>query len=330
MGGRDWHWARVFAAALVMAASLLGMWEGYWRSNGFVPSVVDNLGVWAVERGRAIDLGRDGVALMGASRIMLGCNPDVFTEASGKEAVMLAIDGSNPLPVLEDLAGDQQFSGDVVCSFIPRFLADGAVDKAGRAEKWVRKHKDLKWSSFINTRLAVLVQANFAFRYSGLAPGEILDEALEDDRPKPPWAPMRPDRHRFAVFSRIDVRELYRDRVEREHEVAEKAQPLSEKAFGDRVARIREWVETLEARGSRVAFVRFPSSGGVLEVERDLWPRDRYWDVFAKNVGAPCVHYADHPELSRYRCPDGSHLRGEDARPFTRDLARILGSRFGG
>ena len=83
-------------------------------------------------------------------------------------------------------------------------------------------------------------------------------------------------------------------------------------------------VNQIKARGGQVVFVRFPSSNPVRNAEKQAYPRELYWDRLLKETGVTGIHFEDYPELSRYVCPDWSHLSPADARTFTKDLTRII------
>ena len=238
---------------------------------------------------------------------------------------MLAIDGSSPIPVLEDLARDPGFSGTVICSIIPMFL--GEADENGRARKWVRKYRHQTVSSRLEARLAALLRQHFVFRYSGLLPDELWSDLMQDEPPRPPYAPLRPDRYRPANFSGADIERIRAGRIEREKELHARADPLSRRRFLDKAARLDRMVAEIESRGGRVVFVRYPSTGPVRRMEGETWPRDRYWDVLAHRTSAATIHFEDYPSLSGFNCPDGSHLDVADAERFTRELAKILAAK---
>lgn len=317
------RWGRTWSATLLAAGIALICWEVFWRLQGFSPTITDDWRYWAALRREASDGGADVAALVGASRIQLGLNPEVFASATGLDPVMLAIDGSSPLPVLADLARDPHFNGTVICSLTPMFLAEPS-DKFGRAEEWVRLYHNQKLSSRVEARLNLLVSAHCVFRYAALAPWEVIETRWHGGWPEPPYAGMRPDRYRPADFSRVDVQRYRQGRIERRRELVAQADPLAQRGFRDKIDRIEKMAAAIQDRGGRVVFVRFPTTGAIRRLESETWPRSRYWDVFAERIDAPAIHYEDYPGLSGYECPDGSHLDFRDARKFTRALTGIL------
>jgi hypothetical protein len=301
---------------------MLGAWEGFWRFRGFSPGLQDDWPIWAMVRRDVAGGDGETFVVAGASRIQVGFHPDVYQQATGGRAFILAIDGSSPIPVLADLAADAEFSGTVLCSIIPMFLAE--PDDNGRAAKWVRKTRNQTLSSRLETPLRMVVQQTLAWRYTGLLPGELGPQIIEGSWPQPPYAPMRGDRYRPADFSRADLQKVRQGRIQRERELARRARPLARGPFLKRIERLNRLAVRIEKRGGRVIFIRYPSSGPVRELEEKTWPRSRYWDVFARRSCAVSIHFEDYDSLSGFKCPDGSHLDVTDARRFTRELIHII------
>ena len=319
-------WRRIFLLGLLLAVMVLVAWDGYWRAAGFAPVIEDDVGIWAIRR-RAVE-GKDGpaVVLLGASRMQLDVDPRILRAETGLEAAMLAIDGSSPLPVLADLAEESTFNGLVLCSLLPQWLADGSADR-GRSAKWVRKFHRQKWSSWIETRLSLFLQSRFVFRYRGLLPDQLWKSFREGEAPRPPYAPMRSDRYRPADYALTDISGLRAARIGRQRQIVAAARPLTDEEFATRISGIEAMVLRIRQRGGSVIFLRLPSCGETLELEEATWPRVKYWDRFAGMTSAGTLHFADHPELSGFDCPDGSHLDHRDAIAFTRSLAGALGLR---
>lgn len=316
-------WFRALAGGFVIAFLLLGGWELFWRNMGFTPVIEDDLGIWAVQRRALEKIEGPKIVLLGSSRMQLDVDPRILQEKTGRPVIMLAIDGSSPLPVLADIARDEGFHGLVLCSLLPQWLADEGNDR-GRSAKWVRKYHKQKWSFWIETHLSLMLQSHFVFRYPGLLPDELWESLTENEWPRPPYAPMRRDRYRPADYTKIDIEELRAARVKRQREIVTAARPLRGDEFTKRTKDIEAMVRKLGEHGGRVVFLRLPSCGEVRELEQQAWPREKYWDIFAAGVPAGTVHFADYPSLSGYDCPDGSHLDQRDSPRFTRALAEVL------
>lgn len=297
-------------------------WELGLRRQGFTPSLNDDWTLWSSIRREASD--RDGIALVGSSRIMLGADPHVITTRTGTAAHMLAMDGSNPLPVLENLAQDPDFSGVVLYSVVPYWLSGEVTSKNDKAEKWLRKYSTQTLSSRFEASLKSMVQSTFVFRASGLSPAQIMQKLSAGKSLQPPYAPLRADRFRAADYRKTDLEKLYRSRVSRMEELHRKTAILDTALFAKRIATIQRWVDTITSRGGQVIFVRFPSCGGVLESEQRIFPRARFWDVFTAEITAPTIHFLDHDNLNSFQCTDGSHLQYDDAARFTNNLISLL------
>jgi len=321
-----WRWSYIWLLIVCLYLGCIGGWEVYWRLRGFTPSITDDWPVWSQIRRQANDH-RDALALVGASRILLGLDPAIVEEMTDYSAHMLAIDGSNPIPVLVELSNDPAFIGKVICSIPSLWLAGELKSKGDRTAKWLRKYRKQSLSSKLETRLALTLQGHLVFRYGGLAPRKLWEKWQQGRPVKPPYAPLRADRFRPADYSLIDLESLRAARVERTRELHQQATILDQREFRQRVEIIQKAVRRIEQRGGEVVFIRFPSCGEVWAIEEETIPRRQYWDVLANEVAAPTIHFEDYERLQDFNCTDGSHLDYSDARTFTREIVTMLQNR---
>ncbi len=125
-----------------------------------------------------------------------------------------------------------------------------------------------------------------------------------------------------ADYSHSDLVKLTEGRVERERRDGAPLDPIK---VAQRTELIDAMVRRIKGHGGMVVFVRMPVSGDVRAVLDQLWPDDRYVDVFAHRINAPIVDSWRDPQLNGFTCPDGSHLDYRDAAVFTRIFAdRVL------
>ncbi|HID69632.1 MAG TPA: hypothetical protein EYP35_04040, partial [Desulfobacterales bacterium] len=316
-------WLRTWLLVMALVLVCLGGWESFWRMHGYIPTVEDDLGLWAAIRRQANQQEGESVALIGSSRIQLGLNPDVFARTTGVRPLMLAIDGNSPLPVLQNLAEDPKFSGLVICGLTPQWLAESKTSKR-RAAKWIRKYRRQKWSSRLETQLSAGIQQLFVFRFPGLSPARVWRRLINNERLKKVYAPMRMDRYRSADYSRTDLSRLKEAREKRSRQLASTTISLAPEAFKERVEQVHRWVESIEHRGGQVVFIRMPSTGTIREIEEAAWPRHRYWDVFAARIHGLTIHFEDYAVLSSFPCPDGSHLDADGAILFSEALVKLF------
>lgn len=318
---RSGNLGKTWGLALMIAAIVLGAWEGFWRTQGFLPSVEDDMPLWHLARSKVTK--HTQVVFVGSSRIQLGLHPDVFFEEWEVTPVNLSIDGNPPYPVLTDLARDPNFSGLVICSILPRWLAE-KTDEDNRASKWVRKYDTRTPLSGLDTWLSLLVQRTFVFRYPGLSPEKLEKQFQKGDRPRPPYAPMRPDRFREARFTPEDIPRMRASRIKLERAAMEDAEQISPGEFQERLTALNADVRKIRQRGGDVVFIRMPSSGAIRDLEASVWPREAWWDVLAGTVSAKTIHFEDFEGLRHFQCPDGSHLDVDQAREFTLQLLKLL------
>lgn len=307
----------------VFSLLFVGGWELFWRFKGFVPNVTDDLGVWTLVRRSASLKGGKPVVIVGASRIQVGFHPDVFAALTGIHPAVLAIDGSSPISVLEDLISDPTFKGNVICSLSPHCLVDG-LESAEKSDKWVKKYRKQSRSFLVWTHLFAFFQGLFVFLYKNLTPVKIWSHLMERKWPHLPYIIMRSDRFRLADYSKVDLTKLRAAREKRERQIHSEVRPLTKKQFFERIKRIDKMAEQLENKDGQLVFIRFPSTGIIRKLEQETWPKKTFWDVFADGTRAITIHFEDYPSLSGFHCPDGSHLDIKDAARFTRELVTIF------
>ena len=301
----------------------IGGWEAYWRYHGFQPTINDDWTVWSALR-RQANNNKNAIALVGSSRIMLGLDPVILEKSLLSPVYMLAIDGSNPLPVLEQLAGDPNFNGIVIASMVPYWLAGNTPPDSDRSLKWLRKYTSQSLSSKIESKIAIFTQSHLVFRSSSLAPGKLWKKWRQGKKIIPPYAPIRPDRFREADYTRTNLVSLRAARERRTYKLHNDLHLLNQREFQLRITAIQGWVDAIQSRGGQVVFIRMPSCGVVREIEDTITPRAEYWDVFAQEISAPAFHFEDYPQLQDTQCTDGSHLQHSDAIRFTRNMVELL------
>jgi hypothetical protein len=336
-------WGRILFGALVIFTLLLGCWEAYWRVYGVHPSIANTYGLWAIQR-RRIDAGEgDATVLLGASRVFFDIQLPVWERLAGRRPIQLAIEGTSPLPFLDDLADDLHFNGQVLVGVAPDLFFSGYQYRGG-VLSYVRKESP---SQRIGQWLSMhFIEPYFAF--------DDRDFALQTVLARQPW-PARPGKRWF-----IEVRKLAESESDRNTHLWGKVaddpeyralarsiwlegfepsedDPTPEeaaKAEREQIERATKAVAKLRARGVKVLFVRMPSAGEYLAYENRMFPRVRTWGALLAATGAPGIHFEDYPELrpelQGYYLPEWSHMTRADGERFTATLYTIIARDFWG
>ena len=330
------RWGPVLIGAAVLFALFLGLWEDYWRSYGVTPSIANTEGLWAIQR-RRIDAGEGAATvLLGASRVYFDIQLPVWERLSGRRPIQLSFEGTAPLPALEDLAEDPNFTGRLLIGVAPDVFFPGRGLHA-QAARYARKQSPAQrigqWLSmhFIEPYLAfddpdyalrtVLARQKWPSRMPERMPVRKLSQT-EADRNSYLWGKVETDPYR-AVARGVWLNHLQPGGDDRSPQEARKI----EKEQIDRTAAA---VAKLHARGVKVLFVRMPSTGPYLEFENRKYPRARTWDALLAASHAPGIYFEDYPQLLGYELPEWSHLKRADAERFTAALYQIIERDFWG
>ena len=91
----------------------------------------------------------------------------------------------------------------------------------------------------------------------------------------------------------------------------------------------KQSVDQIRARGGRVLFIRTPSDGPIGTIEKQMFPRLLYWDRLLAYTKTSGIHFEDYPTLTRFVCPEWSHLTPNDAIRFTQNLIPVVEQKTG-
>ncbi|HSG82887.1 MAG TPA: hypothetical protein VLC48_11585 [Gemmatimonadota bacterium] len=314
-------WLRTWLLAVALAVIALAGWEACWRAYGFRPSVPDESAAWSIVRSQ---VGRGSVVSVGTSRIQTDLDPRAWADVwGGSVPRQLAIAGTSPLPVLEDLAADSTFAGLVLFDFIPVVVFEATGAWKATAREWLDDHRlrSRSPSRRIEARLSTWVQSRLALRNPALAPRTLLARLADGELPRVPYWTL--DRYRFE---RIDFTRT--DTVRRAAAIARDVRREGRQATTAEMDAIFDRLETavraIQQRGGRVVFLLLPRSGVVREAEEARCPRSACWDAFVTRTSGLTLNTEDDAVMGTFVCPDGSHLDMRDAAAFTRRLAAAL------
>ena len=329
----DRPWGGISVVALLLALGLIGAWEARWRAYGVRPGPRNSDESWATQR-RRIDHG-DGArtVITGASRMLFDIDLDTWERLAGERPIQLALQGTTPLPVLEDLAPDPAFTGRVIVGVAPNVFFSGLAKRgdvvayfhkqspAERVGQWLSLHLVEPYVAFDDPdfSLASVVLRQDWPRRPGMKPGtrvrKLSDSAA--DRDTRMWSKVENDPDYRALMQRIWAQEFT------PLDAAGRAE-LDEK-IATQIARAVAVVAKLRARGIDVLFVRAPSGGEYLTYENRDFPRATTWDVLLARTGCRGIHFQDFPELQGYDLPEWSHLAAHEKPRFTEALYRTIG-----
>jgi hypothetical protein len=327
------HFGITGITAVLVFVIALGAWEAYWRADGSVPVTQNSDGLWARER-RRIDQGEgDKLVLLGASRVLFDVQLHVWERLSGERPIQLAVEGTSPIPMLEDLAEDPDFRGRLLVGVAPDVFFSGFSYRGGVIDYYRKETPSQRAGQLISMHL-------FEPWLAYLDPDFALVTVLK----RQAW-PVRQ-----GVPALVDVRKLSETgpdrnthmwrKVETDREYAAQAQFIWAQTFDDpppgfrpeelpgiieaQITRAAAAVEKLRARGVEVIFVRAPSNARYLAYENRDFPRAQTWDVLLARTGAPGIHFEDYPDQQGLELPEWSHLSAAAAERYTAALYRSV------
>ncbi len=312
------------AVAVIAATTGAVNVEFLLRSEGYRPTVADTPVLWAYHRRETDHFGRSAVALIGTSRMMIGFSTDAFHRRfPGWRASQLALQGSSPKRVLQDLARDPDFRGTVICEFPEAlWVAEPEIFKREFLEFF---HQEASWKTDLAVRLDGYLRERFCCRNPALGLDKLVAAwSQHGSWPTREYGPIRFDRHQIADYrDHPDVARRARETTARRMQDLFKqleVHHLSPEAWLKNVLTIEADLARIRSKGGQTVFVRFPSNDETWALEERACPKRQYWDRLAAATTAVAIHFRDVPTLAPTECPDTSHIDARDAEAFTNHL----------
>jgi hypothetical protein len=326
--------------ALSLSLAFFISWEVYWRSNGFKIAYNDDESLWAYYRKQVYDSDPSRPVVIGSSRIKFDLDLKTWENISGKKPIQLALEGTNPRPMLADLAKDENFRGVVMIGVTELlFFQPDHNHFEIAANKRIAKYPHWSLSEQMSFKINNILEPNILFlQESHFSLNSLLKRLPIESRSGVfvfPNFPMK-----FAD-NQADRQTIITDEFLASKKMQEEVQGIWKilamtpvvACGGDTLEGIfksvKADVDKIRVRGGNVIFVREPSSGAYLEVENKVYPRVLFWDRLLKETNSPGVYFADYPEIAHFNCPEWSHLSHKDAMAYTQSLISIIEQKTG-
>jgi len=334
-------WSKIFIGAVVLCALMVTGWEMYWRAYGVAPSYRNTDGEWLMQR-RRLDAGEGGATvLIGASRILFDTQLPVWEKITGKRPIQLALEGTSPVPIMENLAADPNFTGRLLVDVAPDIIFTGFAYRATVLPYLRDQTPSQRIGDWLSMRF---LEPVFAFYDPDYALSTVV---RRQSWPERPGMHSRINVRRLAVHDEDRNTQLW-DKVVTDPEYRALARSIWAQDFGDPAASVKAKADpkeaqkaideaitkaaaaiaTLRARGVRVLFLRPPSSGEYYAYEQRAFPRAKTWDPLLERTHTPGIHFEDYPELQDYDLPEWSHMSPSEADRFTAALVPIVEREF--
>ena len=333
-----WHTLLLTTLALAVAGTVA--WELAARSRGYAPTLNDTADLWA-DRREAVQ--PDSVVIVGASRALFDLDLNTLEQGFGPRPIQLALVGSCTYPILENLANDETFHGTVIADVIPAlWFVPPAAPPFANSLKALKRYQTRTVAQRAGHHLGMLLEEHLAFmKQDDLVLGKLLEKMAVPNRANSYLPPNLPPY--FATMDR-DRRTWMADACARPGPLQERVKhgwaalftppPFPDytpkevlagigRAIEARFGDTAKAVKRIRARGGKVVFIRFPSSGDLKKLEDKATPREGPWTRLMNETGAPNIYYSDHPELI-FDCPEWSHLSAPDSVEFTKRLVPHL------
>lgn len=330
---------RAVSLMLLIVIAAVISWEIYLRNKGFETFYYDDPALWAHNRAMVYEPAEKATVFIGSSRIKFDLDIDTWQNSTGDHAIQLACVGSNPIPVLQNLAEDKNFKGKLVVDVTEGlfFAPEGSDRRPVENIKYFKEQTPAQRAGFhINHAL----ESQFVFLdKEWLSLGAMLEKLPTKDRAgvqnfkgfPPDFGRVKFDRQEYMTdkFSSDTSLQNIVKNIWSFFGRANKEPPVSGAKLDSIFTVVKNAVDKIKARGGQVLFVRTPSSGDYHMAENMGFPREKYWDRLLEITNCAGIHFEDYPSLNHFICPENSHLSLAQAKEFTIIFIKILSEEKG-
>ncbi len=324
--------AAIAALVFVLVVAATAAWEWRMRALGLhAGDLDDGPSHWMAERRRVAAGDHDGVVIVGSSRILFDTDLDVWEELTGRRPIQLALPGTNPRPLLRDIAERSDFSGLVVVGFTPDLYFLERFSYLPQFEDVLNNWQDESPSSRVGHQLGLALSSQLAFLDEAYRLAPLIERIDIPDRPgvRRPyldvWKLAEHSAHRQArMWPRLETDARLKDHARFVWGPFDGSTGPKPEAIDKGIAETRQAVDAIRGRGGDVVFVRAPSSGLYYESEQAGIPRAKTWDRLLRDTGSFGIHFEDYREMQGLESPEWSHLSASAATRFTRAYVTVL------
>ena len=309
------------------------------RSHGIIPTAVDSQDLWSVSRAKLDQNNTQNLIItLGASRINIGTDGKLIQNIPGYNYANLAVDGNDGFATLTDIANNSQFNGILLFSFVPNDLNSKNYNGQQIFVDYYHdnyKHLGAKVKT-LNQNIATKLQ--YQSTVMSCPPPAAFNYYLLNIKN---YIVTHPDRTRSVYYkTRITNDRLLLAKKIREtpgtklYNAIKQNPSLLTQIKNNREHHYQTWltklkklkpsIDKIQARGGKVIFVRYPTSGKRQFLNQTYFPREHYWNKITQALKIQTIHFQDIQGSTPFTCPDSSHLNHDEATRFTKLLISEL------
>ena len=327
---------RAAILTLILVILFVSGWEYYVRHKGMGISYDDDENLWSDKRAMIYEPKEKATVLIGSSRNKYDIDIPTWKALTGDHPIQLAMVGTSPLPILNDLAKDEKFNGKLIIDVTELLFFSTSLQRTAGPNTNINYFKKRTPAQRFSFAVDHFLESSFIFLdKDNLSLNAMLDKvplpSRKDVFSLPYPCPMEFDRVTFDRQNFMTPKFLTDTNLQNQvkglwafYRQISKDLPLTDLQIDSLITTVKNDVNKIKGRGGEVIFVRSPSSGPFLMGEKIGYPRQKYWDRLLELTGCQGIHFADYPAIDHFECPEFSHLKRSDAVIYTTNLVNIL------
>ena len=319
---------------LVLVTTFILGWEGYWRSKGYVATYNDDKVLWANKRHEAYQSKEKATVFIGSSRIKFDLDIPTWESMTGEKAVQLALVGTSPRLLLEDLANDKNFNGKLVMDVTEVLFFSNAPFVNKSSSEAIGYYKKQTPSEKLSSLVDFALESKLTFLEEGrFSLSSLSGDIPIQNRPGVFVFPSFPKSFSWTTYDRQTyMPEIFLSDTNDINRVtgvwamlgSDPTPAVDGKELTQILNEVKTNIDKIRSRGGKVILVRTPSSGPFAMGEAQKYPKEKYWTQLVAYTKSEGIHYQDNPVTKVLTCPEWSHLAPKDAKIYTEQLVQSL------
>lgn len=326
-------WLQHLFAAVLGLVVLVGIWEFLMRDKAGLRAgdLGDGRADWIEQRRLVDSASKDSIVIIGDSRILFDTDLDTWHALTGQRPLQLGMMGAGALPVLDNLANDSDFAGLLVIGTAEfSYFSEGPDSATDALDHRNKQSPSERLGNWLQARLS----RHFAFIDADYALMNLIERLRWPERENvgsyyyTVWKLAENSAGRQThLWDRLATDPYLLEHARTMWKLIYAGDPIPEALVSRVIAKTKTDIERIRARGGEVVWVRPPSAGPILDIERKRYPRDRVWNRLLRETDTLGIYFDDYPKMRGLTVPDWSHLDQPSSVKFTDAYVRELVAR---
>ena len=290
------------------------------RKYGFDSSVTDSKDLWSLWRDQ---IEKDAILVLGDSHTQLDLDLETLESEFQKEVIQLSIDGTDPWWFLKE--NYKKLKNKLVILAASQSMLNNFNSEGGRSYEEFYKEK-FNLDRKINTWIWAWLQNEFAVFNEFLSLRSIVERTANNES----WYLVtKKTRERNADYNLLDKDKIRKKKHDSLKKAFDTIVVIDEKERIARLGFVNAILQDMKDNKCKIILLNTPLDGIYDEKEKELFPRNLWWDKIGENNRSVIkIHYDDDEIFKNIKPAEFSHLDKRDKKTYTKRVCELVINAF--